>query len=90
METYSTVPASDTAQKCMVCDQYIQHGQLISGIRVTPDVDEVIGHYGCIVTMLGPERYLQALMAHELPMIDVTTLSNGRVPGWEKLFDVSG
>ena len=76
-----------TAQACMVCGQPIKHGQVVSGVRdLADDADEVIGHYACIVIMLGPEKTLQAILSHRLPAIDPTTLVDGRVPGWEKLF----
>ncbi len=77
-----------TSQLCMVCSQYIKHGQVVSGIRLAKDAEEVIGHYACIITMLGPERTLQAILAHRLPAINVATLVDGRVPGWKKQFDV--
>jgi hypothetical protein len=75
-----------TAAKCGVCGQPIKHGQLVSGARLTPDAQEVVGHYACIVQMLGSEKTLTAILAHQLPAIDVTTLVDGRVPGWERLF----
>ena len=75
-----------TAQTCGACGQPIKHGQIISGARVSPESQEVVGHYACIVQMLGPEKTLQAILAHELPAIDPATLIDGRVSGWEKLF----
>lgn len=82
------IPAEEriTAQTCGVCHLPIKHGQVISGARYTPDADEVVGHYACIVRMLGPEKTLQAILAGQLPAIDPTTLVDGRMPGWEELF----
>lgn len=75
-----------TARACDVCHKPIKHGQIVSGAREFPDSGEVIGHYACIVLMLGPEKTLQAILAHLLPAIDPATLVDGRVPGWENLF----
>ena len=77
-----------TAAVCTVCHQPIKHGQVISGARMSEDAEEMVGHYLCITQELGPEKTLQAILTHMLPALDPTTMVDGRVPGWQKLFDV--
>lgn len=75
-----------TAARCPICARPIKHGQITSGVRLTPEVDEVFGHYACVVQALGPEKTLTAILTQKLPAIDINTLVDGRVPGWERLF----
>ena len=77
-----------TAAVCTVCHQPIKHGQVVSGARMSEDAEEMVGHYLCIVHELGPEKTLQAILAHRLPALDPATMVDGRVPEWQNLFDV--
>lgn len=66
-------------QICSVCGEQILGGQLVSGVQENPETYHY-GHYACVRKALGPEKSLKAIERGILPMVDVNTLVDGRLP----------
>ena len=64
---------------CDGCHKQVGVAQLYSGLQVD-QLRMYQGHYACVLGLLGSTLTLRAIQKGLLPLIDVDTLVDGRLP----------
>lgn len=94
------------ARICVACGEAIRPLQMTTGLavddtgtpfRLTPDLEaqggwrELFGHYDCIRRYLGAELTITAIEQKLLPLEDVNTLIDHRLPKFHtKFLEITG